>query len=49
MLPTQLLGESDMDQNQNTIYQNARVTTVKNIIVARETFSRANIRYIYYV
>ena len=27
---TQLLGESDTDQHKNTIYQNARATTVKN-------------------
>ena len=32
---TQLLGESDTDQNKNTIYKNARVMTVKNIIVLR--------------
>ena len=41
MLPLNCWGESDTDQNKNTIYQNARATTVKNITVARKTFSRA--------
>ena len=45
MFATQLLGESDTDQNKNTIYQNARATTVKNITVARKTFSRATSRH----
>ena len=48
MLPLNCWGESDTDQNKNTIYQNARATTVKNITVARKTFSRANVMWYEY-
>ena len=47
MFATQLLRELDTDQNKNTIYQNARATTVKNITVARKTFSRANVPLVF--